>query len=172
MSRPKRFWRPCMTFHPERRLLAMAESLAGNSLRAERTLWRSSQCPRAARHDRCDLRIRGRGTMNIGLLEPTPLVRDCVVTFLSANGFAVTLACSSTNEFLGQLSVQSVDVAIAAAPPSDMIPFVSQMRQWHPDVPLVVLGDGDDVQHADRYLEEGAAAFLSKRTAHSPELIA
>ncbi len=118
--------------------------------------------------------------ISVALLEDQRVLRDSLGELLAHHGYLVRLSAGTPAELLGGLthhrpSLLLADLRLAPGTgtgPSDegwgAIRFV---RQWYPDVRVVVLSGSRDPVDVRRAQQEGAVGFLHKDTISGPELL-
>lgn len=117
--------------------------------------------------------------VTVALLEDQRVLRDSIADVLSQNGYKIRLSCGHPDELLGALALHRPQVCVMDlrltvnfdAPAEEGWRTVRFVRQWYPDVKVVVLTGTHDPQDIDRAQHEGVAAFLSKDSISTQELL-
>ncbi|MFZ5469235.1 MAG: LuxR C-terminal-related transcriptional regulator [Myxococcota bacterium] len=121
-----------------------------------------------------------RAVVRVGILEDLRVMRDSLADVMTFAGFDVVLASGSAEEFLSELPSKTPDVALI-----DLVldggedrrsepgwRAVASMREWYPEVRVLVLSGERDSQGLERAYREGVAGYLLKHDTSSQGLVA
>ena len=109
--------------------------------------------------------------MRIGILEDQKLMRDTLEEAVRTAGFEVACSTPDAADFLEAVRRTHVDVAVVdlwlGGDRGKLVDHgwqaLQQLRQWHPDVRVLVVS-GQDGASVDDCIAAGAAGFVDKNT--------
>jgi DNA-binding NarL/FixJ family response regulator len=118
--------------------------------------------------------------VRVALLEDQRIMRDSLAELLDTSGVKVVLSAGDANAFLSRLHQDPPDVAIIdltlesddGGTITDGLTILRELRQWHPDVRVLVLSGNRNAQVIERCYDEGAAGYLYKLSTDPESLVA
>ncbi|MGA9525424.1 MAG: response regulator transcription factor [Myxococcaceae bacterium] len=112
---------------------------------------------------------------SVALLEDQRVLRESLAALLKARGVPVRGACGHPDQF--RMMVESVrpDVALldvrGTSPDEERWEIVTFLRQWYPEVKVLVLANSRDPSDVERCHREGLAGYLWKHAVGSDQLV-
>lgn len=116
--------------------------------------------------------------VRVGLVVDQRMVLELLAETLTHAGHRVRARCSRPEELIDRLRDEELEVAVMDLAPDDdpgLEPgwnVVQYVREWYPEVKLVVLSSRRDAIEQRRAIELGVVAYLEKATAGIREVLA
>ncbi len=116
--------------------------------------------------------------VRVGLVEDQRMILELLAETLTHAGHRVLARCSRAEELIERLRDEELDVALVdlalddGRGPESGWDVVQYVREWYPEVKLVVLSSRRDGGEQRRAIEQGVVAYLEKATAGVREILA
>jgi DNA-binding NarL/FixJ family response regulator len=112
---------------------------------------------------------------SVALLEDQRVLRESLAALLRARGVPVRGACGSADQFRMMVEAGRPDVAVLDVHGSTLQDerweVVQFLRQWYPEVKVLVLATSKDPADVERCHREGLSGFLWKHAVGSDQLV-
>jgi two-component system, NarL family, nitrate/nitrite response regulator NarL len=116
--------------------------------------------------------------VNVAVLDEKQLSLDSLAELLRHAPFNIAFATTSRAEFERSLQRTGADIAVVSLGRDDRTrlgnsaELLQALRDWHAEVPVLVLSESNDPAEVDRCMHFGAEGYLDKYSANAQMLIA